>query len=208
MMIQGKLKPIHNRREDKKQEIVGPPRPSLQPGPAVFSRDHCACPARVLGEAFPDQREGVGSSKGQSPSLGSRRGRRQESGYFWAGVAGDLTLLDSHASPSKRPSPVVAQLGTTYQILSFSLDSCSASVTSLWFHRWETDAWVSRDALDRGRCNVPLSMSCLLANTNSKLSFISRSLMMRCSSCRASSIRARSDESMTKIRPWVPVPGE
>lgn len=28
--------------------------------------------------------------------------------------------LDGHTKPSKRPSPVVAQLGTTYQILSFN----------------------------------------------------------------------------------------
>lgn len=52
--------------------------------------------------------------------------------------------------------------------------------------------------------NVPLSRSCLLANTRSRLSFISRSLMMRCNSCFASSMRAASDESTTKMRPWVP----
>ena len=34
-------------------------------------------------------------------------------------------------SPSKSPSPVVAQLGTTYQILSLSLLSCSFSVISV-----------------------------------------------------------------------------
>ncbi len=33
-------------------------------------------------------------------------------------------------NPSSRPSPVVAQLGTTYQILSFSWLSFNASVTS------------------------------------------------------------------------------
>ena len=53
--------------------------------------------------------------------------------------------------------------------------------------------------------DVPPAMSCLFANTSSSASFISRSRMIRCSSCRASSIRERSVESMTKIRPWVPV---
>src|SRR5690349_15030117 len=54
--------------------------------------------------------------------------------YFFAGAAGGaLTLLESHAKPSRRPSPVVAQLGTTYQTLSFSLDRCRASVTSWGF---------------------------------------------------------------------------
>ena len=42
-------------------------------------------------------------------------------------------LLDSHASPSRRPSPDVAQLGTTYQTLSLSLWSSSAAVTWLGF---------------------------------------------------------------------------
>lgn len=50
----------------------------------------------------------------------------------------------------------------------------------------------------------PSGRSCLLAKTRSRLSFISRSLMILCSSCLASLMRARSDESMTKMRPWVP----
>lgn len=54
--------------------------------------------------------------------------------YFLAGAAGGaLTLLESQARPSRRPSPVVAQLGTTYHTLSLSLDSCSTSVTSWGF---------------------------------------------------------------------------
>ena len=69
--------------------------------------------------------------------------------YFFAAGGGDLTLFESHAwvmlvfnyvrvkrrctSPSRSPSPVVAQLGTTNQILSFSVDSLRASVTSCGF---------------------------------------------------------------------------
>lgn len=53
--------------------------------------------------------------------------------YFLAGAGGALTLLDNQARPSRRPSPVVAQLGTTYQTLSLSLESCRASVTSCGF---------------------------------------------------------------------------
>lgn len=53
--------------------------------------------------------------------------------YFLAGAGGALTLLESQARPSRRPSPVVAQLGTTYQTLSLSLESCRASVTSWGF---------------------------------------------------------------------------
>lgn len=72
--------------------------------------------------------------------------------YFLTGAfGGDLTLFDSHAcldcqgldgerekgvgrtKPSNSPSPVVAQLGTTNQILSFSCVSLRASVTSWGF---------------------------------------------------------------------------
>lgn len=53
--------------------------------------------------------------------------------YFLAGAAGVFTLLDSQARPSSRPSPVVAQLGTTNHILSFSWFSLRASVTSCGF---------------------------------------------------------------------------
>jgi hypothetical protein len=87
-------------------------------------------------------------------------------------------------NPSKSPSPVVAQLGTTYHILSFNCVNLNFSVTSVGV--------------------IAPGISCLFANTKSNASFISRSRMMRCSSCLASSIRARSLESMTNIRPWVP----
>jgi hypothetical protein len=53
------------------------------------------------------------------------------------------------------------------------------------------------------RC-IPPGISCLLAKTSSNDSFISRSLIMRCNSCLASSMRALSEESITKIRPCVP----
>lgn len=107
-----------------------------------------------------------------------------------------------HANPSSSPSPVVAQLGTTNQILSFSCVSLSASVTSCGFIAAKGQSCNGRGE-DTKR--APPGMSCLLANTNSSDSFISRSLMMRCNSCLASSIRTLSEESITKIRPWVPV---
>jgi hypothetical protein len=50
--------------------------------------------------------------------------------YFLTGAGDALTLLDSQDRPSRRPSPLVAHEGTTYQTLSLSLESCSASVTS------------------------------------------------------------------------------
>lgn len=52
--------------------------------------------------------------------------------------------------------------------------------------------------------HVPPSISCLFAKTRSRASLISRSRMILCNSWRASSMRLRSFESMTKIRPWVP----
>lgn len=145
--------------------------------------------------------------------------------YFFGGppAGGDLTLLDNQAKPSSRPSPVVAQLGTTNHILSLSLLSSRRWVTSWGFMAGErvklardfaihggnkeVDGRMGRqkkDLVEVERKDVPLSRSCLLANTRSRLSFISRSLMMRCNSCFASSMRAASDESTTKMRPWVP----
>lgn len=94
------------------------------------------------------------------PSLfvGSRRekvGGRGRHHDLATVLGGDFTLLDNHAccresihqslpkeekgnryirtSPSSNPSPVVAQLGTTNQILSFKLVSFSSSVTSCGF---------------------------------------------------------------------------
>lgn len=49
-----------------------------------------------------------------------------------AGLGGE-SLGGALTKPSRRPSPVVAQLGTTYQILSFSWLSFRASVTSWGF---------------------------------------------------------------------------
>lgn len=74
---------------------------------------------------------------------------------------------------------------------------------------WWVLVWVSGELgikWEKGgaRDDLPSLTSCLFAKTSSRLSFISRSLMMRCNSCLASSIRARSAESITKIRPCVP----
>lgn len=113
-------------------------------------------------------------------------------------------------------------VGDTYQTLEESFARCSAArhdVPDLILQLCEL-----QPLLDFGgrHCCMPLSsalslgivvgsnhplppgISCLLAKTSSNASFISRSSMIRCSSCLASSIRARSFESMTKMRPWVP----
>ena len=95
-----------------------------------------------------------------------------------------LGVWSTLTNPSRSPSPVVAQLGTTYHVRSLSCVSLSFSVTSVGV--------------------IEPGISCLLANTSKSASFISRSRMIRCSSCLASSMRARSFESMTNIRPWVP----
>jgi hypothetical protein len=55
------------------------------------------------------------------------------------------------------------------------------------------------------RTNSPSGKSCLLANIKIIASRISLSLMIRWSSCRASSIRSLSAQSTTKMRPCVPV---
>ena len=59
------------------------------------------------------------------------------SGYFVVvvgpGEKGGGWERGVHTKPSSNPSPVVAQLGTTNQILSFSCESLSASVTSCGF---------------------------------------------------------------------------
>jgi hypothetical protein len=95
--------------------------------------------------------------------------------YFfpWA-LGGDFTLLESQAwastpsvremerreeerviggptKPSNNPSPVVAQLGTTNQILSFSWLSLRASVTSAGFMAMiQLVSTISADAMGRG----------------------------------------------------------
>lgn len=73
--------------------------------------------------------------------------------------------------------------------------------THCWEQYWLKIVWIT--ALER---HIPPGISCLLANTSSSASFISRSSIILCSSWRASSIRDRSFESITKIRPCVPTP--
>jgi hypothetical protein len=148
-----------------------------------------------------------GDTEAEAQKKGVRRKKRRwharATHFCFCGC--DLTLFESHpyaphvstaplqpagengisrTNPSNKPSPFVAQLGTTYQILSLSCASLSFSVTSAG--------------------SIAPGISCLFANTSSSASFISRSKMMRCNSCLASSMRARSLESITKMRPWVP----
>lgn len=74
-------------------------------------------------------------------------------------------------------------------------------------HCFDTQTLASARVAAKGMdVRLPPGISCLLAKTSSRASFISRSRMILWSSCLASSIRARSLESMTKIRPCVPVP--
>lgn len=90
-----------------------PPTSPTYPPPTKFGHCYCVtCPGSNASFA--------------PPSSASRL-------YFLAGAGGVLTLLDNQARPSMRPSPVVAQLGTTYHTLSLSLESWSASVTSCGF---------------------------------------------------------------------------
>lgn len=111
------------------------------------------------------------------------------------------TIKGEQTSPSNSPSPVVAQLGTTNHILSFSCVSLRASVTSCGFMAIVSMMLAAFLYQNRKRVAVPPGISCLFANTSSKDSFISLSLMIRCNSCLASSIRALSEESITKISP-------
>lgn len=69
-------------------------------------------------------RGGYGIEEVGRESVSTEHGRKTvifQPIYFLAGVGGAFTLLDNQARPSSRPSPVVAQLGTTYQTLSLSL---------------------------------------------------------------------------------------
>lgn len=110
--------------------------------------------------------------------------------------------------PSKIPVPSVATLGATYHSLSLSLVSWSVLVISSGLR----SRTVGQYGQERGVFEIPLDwnkhvrplISCLLANTNRRASFISRSLMILWSSERASSRRAVSLESTTKIKPCVP----
>lgn len=58
---------------------------------------------------------------------------------------------------------------------------------------------------ERKKWDPPPGKSCLFANTINKHSFISLSAKIRSSSSRASSILSLSPESITKMRPCVPV---
>ena len=70
----------------------------------------------------------------QSYTAEEERGYRGEGSVairLYLPPCGSLTLLLSHARPSKMPSPVVAQLGSTFQTWSLAiLSSCSLSETS------------------------------------------------------------------------------
>lgn len=117
----------------------------------------------------------------------------------------------SHARPSCSPSPVVAHDGWTYQFLSRILVSPSFSCISCGFIAVEQvyGKYVNKklnDKIKHKRIEYkPLVKSCLLAKINIIASLISRSLIIRCNSCLASSIRSRSAQSTTKIKPCVPV---
>lgn len=58
--------------------------------------------------------------------VGERREfQTAETAHFWLG---SLTLLLSHARPSKMPSPVVAQLGSTFHVWSLAI-RCRSSMS-------------------------------------------------------------------------------
>lgn len=116
----------------------------------------------------------------------------------------NLWLDVSHVRPSYRPSPVVAQDGCTYQFLSlirvrpsFSWISCGfMAVKALWIRTNRL-----REQIFGQRLRLPSGRSCLLAKIRIMASRISLSLIILCSSVRASSIRSRSAQSTTNIRP-------
>lgn len=86
--------------------------------------------------------------------------------------------LLSHARPSKMPSPVVAQLGSTFQMWFFAITlRLSASETS--FGRMAV-LGINVSMFDPSHVPFFASLlhpltSCLLAKTSSRASFISRS---------------------------------
>jgi hypothetical protein len=99
---------------------------------------------------------------------------------LWGGgvvyFAGTLMWLLSHARPSKMPSPVVAQLGSTFQMWFFAMTfRLRASETS--FGRMAVCEKTCQQVFPAGVFESflhPLT-SCLLAKTSSRASFISRS---------------------------------
>jgi hypothetical protein len=73
--------------------------------------------------------EGIDRSGRERDGEMRRRGNGSKGLYFEPG--GSLTLLESHANPSKIPSPVVAQLGSTFHTWSLAiLSNCRRSETS------------------------------------------------------------------------------
>ena len=68
-----------------------------------------------------------------------------------------------------------------------------------------SDAKKSADLSNTCEIYLPSGRSCLLANIRMMASFISLSLIIRWSSCLASSILSLSAQSTTNIRPCVPV---
>jgi hypothetical protein len=111
---------------------------------------------------------------------------------------GQLELRITSTNPSKSPSAVVAQDGWTNQRWSLSLCNWSLSVISAG-----DIASIQHPGIGVGL--LPPGRSCLLANTSNNAFLISLSLIIRCNSCLASSIRSRSAESTTKINPSDPV---
>lgn len=104
----------------------------------------------------------------------------------------------------------MAQLGSTFHTWSLaSLSRSRAWATS--FGRMAVGQSVSFSLYHghhlKSVRNLPPSTSCLLAKTRSTTLRISRSWMIRPSSDLASSMRARSQESITKMRAWVPGSG-
>jgi hypothetical protein len=94
-----------------------------------------------------------------------------EMAYF----AGTLMWLLNHARPSKMPSPVVAQLGSTFQMWFFAMTlRLRASETSFGRMAMRKDMSASVCVGACGSFLHPLT-SCLLAKTSSRASFISRS---------------------------------
>lgn len=104
---------------------------------------------------------------------------------FGAVICDVLTFSASQFSPSRSPSPVVAQEG------------CRVHTRRGNFSRWRRSR-ISSTVMDWER-------SCLLANISRTASCSSRAERIRWSSMRASWMRSRSCESMTKISALVPV---
>lgn len=131
--------------------------------------------------------------------------------WAWRSFLEGRRSLDIIGQPGQALRQTLTGGGTAWYHkpdLVFQLGELEGLGDFLRFHSWGEGShsqYVDESATSgEAESNLPSWRSCLLAKTSSRLSFISRSLMMRWSSCRASSMRARSEESMTKMRPWVP----